>query len=273
MIAKDRDPFPPHAQIGTRSSAMVPSGLPAAASCVAHSLPTGEVLEVLSVPLEPESASPSSGAIAETDAIETMIRRWSTEAASPQAPIVFVPLYGCHVTWASGRAAICGPRDRLGLLEAALVEFAGIEADLRSGERQATSLLDSLEGDVASSLSIEPTMPDRRAEMAARHREAVAVGRRLMLLAPLVHAPPVHPPTLASQLGERLRERARLVERHEFATQRAELAERVAEACGQRALEVGIARRQIGLEWAIVVLLVVQTVMLVVELLAQQATP
>lgn len=90
---------------------------------------------------------------------------------------------------------------------------------------------------------------------------------------PVVHAPPLHPPTLASQLGERLRERTRLVERHEFATQQAELAERVAEACGQRALEAGIARRQLGLEWAIVVLLVVQTALLVVELLSQRATP
>lgn len=273
MIAKDRDPFPPHDQAVTRSSAMVPSGLPATASCVARTLPTGEVLEVLSVPIEDGASPPSSRADAGPDAIEEIVRRWSTEAASPQAQIVFVPLYGCHVTWTSGRAAVCGPGDRLGLLEAAVAEFAGIEADLRTGERRATSLLETLESDVSASLSIEPTMPDRRAELAARHREAVAVARRLSLLAPLVHAPPVHPPTLASQLGERLRERARLVERHELATQRAELAERVAEACGQRALEVGIARRQIGLEWAIVVLLVVQTVMLVVELLAQQATP
>jgi len=83
----------------------------------------------------------------------------------------------------------------------------------------------------------------------------------------------LHPPTLASQLGERLRERTRLLERQEFASQRADLAERVAEACGQRALEAGIARRHTALEWTIVVLLVVQTALLVVELLAQRATP
>ena len=76
----------------------------------------------------------------------------------------------------------------------------------RAAERRAAALLDALEGDVAGSLAFEEHTSDRRVEMAARHREAVAVACRLALLAPVVHAPPLHPPTLASQLGERLRE-------------------------------------------------------------------
>ena len=95
----------------------------------------------------------------------------------------------------------------------------------------------------------------------------------MAVIAPAVHAPPVHPPTLASQLCERLRDRTRLAERHEFAVDRAELAERLYEACGQRAAEFGIARRQMGLEWAIVVLLVIQTALLLVDLLAWRGTP
>lgn len=272
MISPDSVTTPGPIVIPDHRPVSVPFGLPAAAVCVSRPLSTGEHVEVLSVPLD-ETAAPWPPA---TDGgpggLEDTIRRWVSAAASPAATVV-VPLYGCHVAWTAGRAAVIGPPERLGQLEAAVVEFAGAEADLRDAERRAAALLEAVEGDVATSLSLDEHSPDRRAELADRHRQTVAVGRRLALLAPLVHAPPLHPPTLASQLGERLRERTRLVERLEFATQRAELAERVAEACGQRALEAGIARRQLGLEWAIVVLLVVQTALLVVELLSHRATP
>jgi hypothetical protein len=273
MISPDSVTTPGPIVIPDHRPVSVPFGLPADAVCVSRPLSTGEYVEVLSLPLE-ETAAPWPPA---TDGgpggLEDTIRRWVSAAASPAATVVVVPLYGCHVAWTAGRAAVIGPPERLGQLEAAVVEFAGVEADLRDAERRAAALLETVEGDVATSLSLDEHSPDRCAELADRHRRAVAVGRRLALLAPLVHTPPLHPPTLASQLGERLRERTRLVERLEFATQRAEFAERVAEACGQRALEAGIGRRQLGLEWAIVVLLVVQTALLVVELLSHRVTP
>ncbi|MFM8892393.1 MAG: hypothetical protein ACKOTB_12365, partial [Planctomycetia bacterium] len=108
---------------------------------------------------------------------------------------------------------------------------------------------------------------------AGDYREAVSIGRRLALLAPAVHTPPLHPPTLASQVGERLRERARLVERHEFAVAQADLAERVSESCSHRAGDARVARQQTALEWAIVVLLLIQSVLLVVDLLARERLP
>ena len=274
MIAPDPAPTP-HAPpaAADHPSATMPVGLPAAAAHGRRSLPAGEMIDLLTVPLaEGEDRQPPAGGVNATS-IEEIVRRWVSGATGPSSPVTFVPLYGCHVAWTTCRAAVIGPLERLAQLEAAVLEFAGVEADLRDAERRAATLLETVEADVGRSLALDDHSPDRRAELAGRHREAVAVGRRLALLTPVVHAPPLHPPTLASQLGERLRERTRLVERHEFATQRAELAERVAEACGQRALEAGIARRQLGLEWAIVVLLVVQTVLLVVELLAQGPTP
>ena len=273
MIAKDRDPPPaPEPNPGPGPDA-VPSGLPSASSCSRRTLPTGEWLDLLVVPLEEPDPSRAPLEADEPGRIESLVRQWAAVGHSPPAPAVFVPLYGCQVTWSAKRAAVIGPPVHLAQLEAAVTEFAGVEADLRAAERRAAALLDALDGDVAGSLAFEEHTPDRRVEMAARHREAFAVARRLTLLAPAVHAPPLHPPTLASQLGERLRERSRLLERQEFASQRADLAERVAEACGQRALEAGIARRQTALEWTIVILLVVQTALLVFELLAQRAAP
>lgn len=270
MIVTDRD----LSSNGHQPTAIdsLPAGLPAASSGSRRGLPTGEVLDVIAVPL-PEPDPTLGPGDREPSRVEAVVRQWVSATTVPPSPVAFVPLYGCQVVWAAGRAAIIGPPDRLDQLAAAVTDFAGVEAELRAVERRAVALLETVEADVAGSLSLEEHSPDRRTQVAARHLEAVALGRRLALLAPAVHAPPLHPPTLASQLGERLRERTRLVERHEFATQRAELAERVAEACGQRALEAGIARRQSGLEWTIVVLLVIQTALLVVELLAQRAAP
>lgn len=271
MIATDHGPSPldPPTAADGPTAALTP-GLPAATTHGSRRLRTGELLEILSVPVVETADSPAT---AEGMSIEETVRHWVSGLAPPAGGVVFVPLYSSHVLWAAGRAAVVGPPERLAQLEAAVVDFAAVESDLRDAERRAAALLETVEGDVAASLALETHVPDRRVELADRHRQAVAVGRLLALLAPLVHTPPLHPPTLASQLGERLRERTRLVERLEFATQRAELAERVAEACGQRALEAGIARRQLGLEWAIVILLVVQTMLLVVELLSQRATP
>ena len=202
MIAPDRPPLP-HAVAGPAAApAALPPGLPPTARASDYELATGERLTLLAVPLVASSAN-------DTDPVAEAVRQWVLAApGSPLRPI-FVPLYGCFVGWAAGRAALVGPPDRLDQLTAAVLEFAGLEANLREAERLAANLLDTLEDDVARSLSLDEHAPDRRGELANRHREAVAVGRRLALLRPAVEAPPLHPPTLASQLGERLRERGR----------------------------------------------------------------
>jgi hypothetical protein len=264
MIAPDRE-----ATACAPDSSLAAAALGPGAMLRRHRLPTGESLELARVPAdEPAEAAPllSGGASGEP---ATTARDW-VAAAAPAPAVTVVPLYDCHVVWSPVRAAVVGPADRLDHLETATVEFAGCEAQLRDAEARATALLETAETDAADSLDLDAASADRRRTLAGRYREAVAVGRRLALLAPAIHAPPLHPPTLASQLGERLRDRTRLAERHALAVERAELAERVAEASSQRAIDLGIARRQTALEWAIVVLLVVQTALLVVDLLSRQ---
>jgi len=194
----------------------------------------------------------------------------ATEAAVARPPVM-LPLYGCHVAWAPGRAAVVGPPDRLAELEAAVVEFATREAELAAVEARVDSLLTVIDDDAAVAFECDDRGLVRRPELSARFREAIDIRRRLALLAPRVQPPSLQPPTLAAQVGERLRERSRLAERLDQAADRADLAERVYEACGQRVSELGIARRQLGLEWAIVILLVLQTVLLLVDLLASRA--
>ena len=191
-----------------------------------------------------------------------------TAGATPSPPLVAVPLYGCHVVWAAGRGAVLGPSDRLPHLRASLAEFAVREADLRDVEQRTSALVDAAEADAGLAFTPGDRCLERQVDLAARYRETIGLRRRLALLAPAVHAPPVHPPTLASQLAERLRDRTRLPDRLELVTERIEIAGDVYEACGQRAGELGIAHRQNRLEWAIVVLLVIQTALIVVELLS-----
>lgn len=261
MIVRDRDGSDARAQGGA-----LPAGLPAGTVVRQRSLTDGRVLVVLAAPVE-DAAGDTVAALAEP------LRTWASQGpAEPARPPVVVPLYGCLVAWGTGRVAVAGPFDRLGELEAAAAEFATREAELADAERRATDLVATLEPHAATAFEIDGLRGGRHADLSARYGEAVAIGGRLAVLAAAIHAPPIHPPTLASQLGERLRERSRLAERHELAVGRTELAERVLEACGQRAADAAIGRRQTSLEWTIVILLLVQTVLLVVDLLAQQGS-
>lgn len=246
----------------------LPAGLPVNALLRQVPLACGEELLLLLAPLESgsdEQSSQQTGMLAKT------VSDWVTAApaaAEGLLPVVTVPLYGCHVALTNGRAAVVGPPARLEALATSVTEFASHEAELRQLERRSAHLLETLDQDACHAFEFNERSLSQRDTLATRFREAVAVRGQLALLAPAVHAPPVHPPTLASQLAERLRDRTRLAERHEFAVDRVELAERLYEACGQRVADFGIARRQMGLEWAIVVLLLIQTVLLVVDLLA-----
>lgn len=267
MIASDRDV----AGVGQDRGgdpAVLPEGLPGRAANGRRALPCGERLDLLAVPIDDTATGQ-----APLDSVAEIVRHW-VDAAAPadQRPgTVVVPLYGCLVAWAPGRAAAVGPAERIGQLETALVEFADLEARLRDIERRAAVLLDHVEADAALGIGSFDQPDTVRRDVARRYREAVAVGRHLALLAPGILAPPVHPPSLGSQLGERLRERTRLAERHAQTEDRADLIERVTEACAQRLVDAGIAQRQTALEWAIVVLLVVQTALVLVDLLAAGA--
>ena len=261
---------------GPPSNGAAHSGLPAGAGVERLPLAAGEEVELATLAVPEADERGAANGDAQTH-LAALAAAW-VAAAAPAAGLaaagpVNVPLYGCHVVWSPTRAAVVGPASRLGQLRAALVEFAAREADLRDAEQRAARLLDGSEADAAVTFASDERLTSRGADAAARYREAISIRRRLAGLSPAIHAPPVHPPTLASQLGERLRDRTRLAERHEQAVEKAELVERVAEACGQRAADLVIARRQLALEWAIVALLVAQTVLLLVDALASRGTP
>lgn len=95
---------------------------------------------------------------------------------------------------------------------------------------------------------------------------------RFARLVPCVLVPHVHPPTLASQIGERLRERTRMADRLELVEGKLESQEHIYELCSHRTSEFMVARKGHHLEWVIIILLLVQTVLLMLDLLSSGKT-
>lgn len=195
---------------------------------------------------------------------------WAT--ANPDEPPLTVPLYGTHVVWSRRRAVVIGPADRLPAMRAAVLEFADRESELRDIERRLSGLLEYVDGDAHLAFQFDEASLPRRQELADRFREVVSLRRRAAMLAPALHRPAPQPPTLAGQLGERLRDRGRLVERLEHAVEQADLVERVYGGCGERSSEYVTSRRHAALEWVIILLLAAELVLITIDMLANHGS-
>lgn len=204
----------------------------------------------------------------------TTARRW-IERRDPGAagePSVMITLHGAQIFWHDGRAAIIASPERLAAAKTAVVEFAFHDGLLRSIERDIAARWPELEGDAPLAFDFHERWLRRRDELARRFQAFVLLRTRFVRLVPLVNRPPVYPPTLASQISERLRERTRLADRLDFADGQLEVFERVYELCAERSSEFVLARKGHVLEWIIIVFLAFQTLLLVLERIATLGT-
>ena len=192
--------------------------------------------------------------------------RWLSSAGSVQV----IALHGAGVAWAPGRAAILVEPSRIDSVRAAVVEFLFREKELSHIEADVHAGWPDVEADASMGFEFRDRDADRRHVLGERFRRTIGLRSRLSRLLPHLDRPPVHPPTLASQVGERLRERSRMAERADFLDGQLEVQERVYDLCAQRASDWTIARKSTTLEWAIVVLLAVETVLILVGLLSSR---
>lgn len=230
-------------------------------------LPHGPPVELACIILPADEHDAAAYDAAVADAIDRCTA-WVGERTVGEEPPLQLPLYGTHVIWHARRAAAIAPADRIASLRAALADFARLDDELRSAEAGLAAGLDRVEGDAAVVYEVDERTFARRRELADRYRTAVALRRRLAVIAPAVTRPSPQPPTLAGQVGERLRDRTRLAERLEHAVEQADLVERVYAACGDRIGDFAISRRHSALEWVIILLLAAELIVLCVELLA-----
>ncbi len=255
---------PPPSDIDT-----TPKPLMAASGVVVERVATGtdHGLDVMSLTLVDADGSHADASLAE--AIEQGTA-WVAEAIQGDEGIVSIPLYGTHVVWSPRRAALIAAADRLPSLRAAVSEFGLLDGELRRIEQVIAAALPRLDGDAPLVYGLDDHSFVRRHELTERYREAISLRRRLAVLAPIATRPAPQPPTLAGQIGERLRERTRLTDRLDHAMEQADLVERVYAACGDRVGDYATSRRHTTLEWVIVLLLAAEVVLLCVDLLASR---
>ena len=187
--------------------------------------------------------------------LEARASSWAAAATPGGDRPLAIPLYGTHVVWSPRRAAALAVADRLPAMRTALVDFTEREAELRDVERRIAAGLEHVDGDAPLAFGFDEQSLPRRRELASRFVEAVSLRRRLVVLAPVLERPAPQPPTLTGQLGERLRDRGRVLER-------------IYSGCGDRAADYLTSRRHATLEWVIILLLAVEVVLITVDLLA-----
>jgi hypothetical protein len=187
--------------------------------------------------------------------------------AAPGAPCTVLQLPGAVLAHSERALAVCAPAERLAQTARAALEGACVAQELHEIEAAIEAGWAPMEQVAPLAFEFDERSLERRPELAARFVALVGLRSRLAQLSPRILAPQVYPPTLASQVGERLRERLRLQERLEASGGRLEAQERVFELCSQRLTEFSLARRGHTLEWIIIVFLAAQTVLWLLDLL------
>lgn len=214
-------------------------------------------LLILAVPSLP--AADTSQVNPDAEVLLTQLRIWVEAAAiAGQPPSHLMILQGAQIFWNQGRLAILAPAERWETIRTALIEAAFYEAELRDIEHALGTAWPQLEADAPLAFEFEERAVSKRKKLQQRFQQVLLLRARQARIAPQVHNPHVHPPTLASQVGERFRERMRLAHRHEILAEQLEVFERIYEACGQRASDFVQTRSSNTLEWVIIVLLVTQ---------------
>ena len=233
--------------------------LPPPLSRVAVALPPGAKelpdLELLSIPTDTPDDEP----------LAARAREWVGESGAVQT----VTFQGAVLVWGAGRAAVAAPAPRLPALEAVMAEVAHYEAELLAAEKRLADLWPELEADAGPAFGFDQKDERHRPRVAERYAQLLGVRARVSRLLPAVLTPHVYPPTLASQVSERLRERLRLRHRVEVLQDQLEVFERVYDNLSQRASDHKHAHKGHTLELVIVVLLAAQTLMVVFELLTR----
>ena len=195
-------------------------------------------------------------------------RAWVDGDSDSAQKCLLISLQGAQILWSPGRAAVLAPAERLPAVRPALIEFSQHEAALRDIEREVEAGWPDLEADSALAFDFTEKALGRREELARRFQRVIGLQARLARLVPQVHRPLIHPPTLASQVSERLRERTRIIDRLEFVGGQIEVFDHVYEMCSQRASDYMHSRKGHTLEMIIIAILVASFILQMVDLLS-----
>lgn len=225
-----------------------------------------------------EVLTAANDGMSESDSLEALQQWVAPGVSAAEAGLQSVALHGVQVVWGLGSPHLDGTRSpRIGVaalaerqprLVPAILEFACLEMALQILEHKVAQAWPQLEEDGPLAFDFDHRSERRRSVLAGRFQSMLGMRARWSQLQPPVHRPLVYPPTLASQVGERLRERARLAERWESLGGQIDVFQNVYELCAQRAHDWRLAWKGHTLEVFIIMLLLLQTILLMFELFA-----
>jgi hypothetical protein len=205
----------------------------------------------------------------EHTALVQRLQGWC-EQGRTEGPIrsVLLTLQGAQIVWAPGRVAVLAPPERLQSVARSVVEASFLEHEMRELETAVDAGWNQLQADSPLAFEFTERAEPRRADLSSRFQEVLALRGRYARLTSHIIVPHVHPPTLASQIGERFRERTQMEERLDLLDDKLEVFERTYQMCSERVSDFMNASRGHRLEWAIIVLLLIQVSLLIVDMLS-----
>lgn len=192
----------------------------------------------------------------------------ASQAARSLIKSALLTLQGAQILWRPSQMVVFAPPERIQSICQAIVEASFYEFELRSIEQTLDAAWDNVQADSPLAFEFNERAIPRREELSKRFQSVLSLRTRFARLSPQILVPHIYPPTLASQIADRLRERTRMPERLELVEGKLETQERIYEMCSQRVSEFMVARTGHHLEWAIIILLLAQTVLIVIEYLS-----
>lgn len=190
------------------------------------------------------------------------LHAWASDATA-----IAATLPGAQIVWRPGLASILAAQDRMEPLLLALVEFAFFEGELRKLEVEIDAAWPELETDTTLAYDVTAKDLERGAEIGARVERMLQRRIRFARIeTPLLQTRPSLG-SMAQDLGERLRDKARIESRMETLDGHLEVFEHVYEMGSQRIGETRASRKEQKLEWLIIILLAAEVLMLLLDLL------
>jgi hypothetical protein len=185
-----------------------------------------------------------------------------------EASSLMLNLQNAKVFWSPQRIAVIAEEGRLETVRKSIIEVTFYVGELKSIELALAHWWAQLEIDTPLAFEFAEQDLPKQKELQKRFQEIISLRARLARVTPFLLAPHAYPPTLASQIGERLRERVRVHEQCEFVSDQIEVFEKVYEMCGQRASDYRQARTGHTLEWIIIILLAAEVILMAFDYLS-----
>lgn len=184
-------------------------------------------------------------------------------AASP----VTVKVKNVEVQWRPGLAVIHSPPERAEPMLEALVEFAFFEGELRKLEGEIVDFWPEVEVTRPLAYEVNKNDPQQFETVGRRMDSALERRSRYARIEPYFYWPPAHLPKAAQELGELLREEARVENRLEVVDGQLEVHENVFELSSQRISDYRLSREGYILEMIIIIVLVAESLLILGEIL------